>query len=257
AGPGRGDPEPVTMTTFSRRGIVLVLALLGCGRTLTHEVRQPCVFDRECPTGLRCVDQLCRVLDEGDGGKFRGALRFGQRCDAGSQCESDRCVGGPTGPFCTRDCDDALAACPDSYTCKQVASESLCAVAQPALPVRRDAQRRQAVHPPGQDLRLPPRDARVAEVLPRSAQRVRRLPRQSDLPGRWRLHRLRRSGRAAGDVQRGGRRLQLGDRRLCASHLHPHHQRPHLHRPPALPGDGGVGLRRSRAGGRGLQSAGR
>ncbi len=107
--------------------------LVGCGRTVTYPVSHPCVFDRECPGGLRCVDRLCRVLDEGDGGKFRGALRFGERCDAGSQCESDRCVGGPAGPFCTRDCDGTTAACPDSYVCKQIAAESLCAIAQPLL----------------------------------------------------------------------------------------------------------------------------
>jgi hypothetical protein len=121
------------MTNCSRLGLVLFVLLAGCGRTLSYEVRTPCVFDTECGKGLRCVDQICRVLDEGDGGRFRGALRFGERCVAGTQCESDRCVGGPTGPFCTRDCDDALAACPESYTCKQINVESLCAVAQPLL----------------------------------------------------------------------------------------------------------------------------
>ncbi len=109
----------------------LLLVLAGCGRTQVYPITAPCVFDLDCPTGLRCVDQVCRVLDEGDGGKFRGALRFGEPCDAGTQCESDRCIGGPTGAFCTRPCE--LDACPDSYTCKSLAAQSLCAVAQPLL----------------------------------------------------------------------------------------------------------------------------
>ncbi len=105
----------------------------GCGRTISYSVTQPCIFDSECTTGLRCVNRQCRVLDEGDGGRFRGGLRFGERCDAGFDCESSFCVGGPGGPFCTRPCDSVAAACPSSYLCKQVAAQALCAVAQPLL----------------------------------------------------------------------------------------------------------------------------
>ncbi len=137
------------MANFTRF-LLLVVALAGCGRTQNYPYHPPCVFDRDCAAGLRCVDQVCRVLDEGDGGRFRGALRFGESCTVASQCESDLCVGGPTGSFCTSACGTADSVCPDSYVCKDAQSiesvkladgggfgiflkASLCTVAQPLL----------------------------------------------------------------------------------------------------------------------------
>lgn len=108
-----------------------VVALVGCGRTISYPIVQPCIFDRDCAEGLRCVDRVCRALFEGDGGTPRGGKRFGERCDAGAECFSSYCIGGPGGSFCSSECADA--GCPESYTCKAVDGTGLCAVAQPLL----------------------------------------------------------------------------------------------------------------------------
>ena len=94
------------------------VVLAGCGRTQAYRILQPCVFDSECATGLRCVDQVCRVLNEGDGGKVRGGKRFGETCAIADECNSNLCVGGPTGNFCTSFCGATDAGCPSSYVCK-------------------------------------------------------------------------------------------------------------------------------------------
>jgi hypothetical protein len=131
------------MKTLER--IVLVMALaavafLACGRTVPFPRTQRCVFDADCDSGLRCVNQVCQVLELPDGGARRGQKRFGEPCDAGAQCASERCVGGPAGAFCTQDCSDA--GCPFAYACKALDDPeapdggprvALCTVPQPLL----------------------------------------------------------------------------------------------------------------------------
>lgn len=118
----------------------VLAAMAGCGRTIVVPRDVRCVFDADCPEGLRCVDQVCRVLDVLDGGL--GGKGFGAPCDAGAECASSICLGGPSGAFCSRPCDGADAGCPTSYACKGVvdprrpdggARLPLCAVAQPLL----------------------------------------------------------------------------------------------------------------------------
>jgi Putative metal-binding motif len=75
------------------------------------------VFDADCPAGLRCVNQVCGVLDDRDSGQPIYQRQFGERCDAGSTCASGLCVGGPAGSFCSSRCD---AGCPSAYACKEV-----------------------------------------------------------------------------------------------------------------------------------------
>ncbi|MHB8874097.1 MAG: putative metal-binding motif-containing protein [Myxococcaceae bacterium] len=114
----------------------LILALVlaaGCGRTLTWGSTTPCIFDRDCPEGLRCLNQLCveeSALDAGLLGK-----PFGESCDAGAECQSGRCVGGPRGSFCTIGCQGA---CPGAFVCKQLLAPDaggggLCALPQPLV----------------------------------------------------------------------------------------------------------------------------
>ncbi len=113
--------------------ISAVLALAACGRTLFHSPVQYCVFDTDCPTGLHCVDQLCEPLSALDGGALHGNKRFGEPCDAGAECDSTWCVGGPAGQFCTAECGRADAGCPFAFDCKQVGAQPLCAVPQNLL----------------------------------------------------------------------------------------------------------------------------
>ncbi|GMU60333.1 MAG: hypothetical protein AMXMBFR34_20960 [Myxococcaceae bacterium] len=132
------------MKTISR--LLLVLLLLtglfhACGRTIPKPREVKCVFDSDCDAGLRCVNQVCQVLELPDGGPKRGNKRFGEPCDAGLECDSARCVGGPTGAFCTLDCGED-AGCPYAYDCKGLvdpdepdggARVSLCTIPQPLL----------------------------------------------------------------------------------------------------------------------------
>ncbi len=124
--------------------IVLLLVLLaGCGRT-KHSTRVgPCVFDADCADGLRCVNAVCTTFELRDGGYDYGLKRFGEPCDAGTECNSTFCLGGPAGAFCSVVCGSNDAGCPDAYECKRVpdpslrdggsASVNLCAVPQPLL----------------------------------------------------------------------------------------------------------------------------
>ncbi|MBL8914394.1 MAG: hypothetical protein JNM17_27055 [Archangium sp.] len=120
---------------------LLSLAIAACGRTLFVPPESPCVFDADCPMGLRCVNQECTTLIIPDGGPEFGKKRFGQPCDAGMECASNFCVGGPTGAFCTQNCaalaDGGVNACPASYDCKSVPTGGviapLCTVPQPLL----------------------------------------------------------------------------------------------------------------------------
>lgn len=133
------------MRTNLHSALVLsfVLAMAGgvaCGRTVVAPHIQPCVFDSDCTQGLRCVNQQCRELVLPDAGPKRGEKRFGEPCDAGAECASEFCVGGPVGSFCSRECDAADAGCPSSYACKKVpdprsavALVPLCAVSEPTL----------------------------------------------------------------------------------------------------------------------------
>jgi hypothetical protein len=114
--------------------LVLFLALAGCGRTLVFpRAPQRCVFESDCPSGLHCINQQCRVLELVDAGGPHGIKRFGEPCDGGAECDSSFCVGGPRGAFCSRECDGADAGCPESFTCKTVLGTPLCAVPQPLL----------------------------------------------------------------------------------------------------------------------------
>ena len=132
------------MMTWRKVQTVLALLMLGlglsCGRTVVFPRVQTCVFDADCPEGLQCVDQECRVLELADGGP--GGKRFGEPCDAGAECQSSFCLGGPSGAFCSRACDGADAGCPSSYGCKGLVDPrrpdggqrvALCAVPQPFL----------------------------------------------------------------------------------------------------------------------------
>lgn len=131
---------------MSRLNLQLVvmasLALVACGRTKFTPQQSPCVFDSDCSDGLRCVNAVCTTFDLLDGGYDYGRKRFGEPCDAGSECNSTFCLGGPTGSFCSVTCDSGDAGCPDSYDCKRVPDPSrpdagvtadLCAVPQPLL----------------------------------------------------------------------------------------------------------------------------
>ena len=133
----------------ARRILLLVLATAAlfsaCGRTLFYPRSEKCVFDSDCDAGLRCVNQECTTLNIPDGGPLFGKKRFGQPCDAGVECGSTFCVGGPTGTFCTEPCGAADAGCPDSYDCKHLPDPNrppdagpamlvnLCTVPQPLL----------------------------------------------------------------------------------------------------------------------------
>lgn len=131
------------MKTFERILLGLALfaaALFACGRTVPLPHPQKCVFDSDCEAGLRCVNQVCQVLDLPDAGPKRGEKRFGEPCDGGAECASERCVGGPSGAFCTQDCGDA--GCPFAYACKDLVDPeapdggqrlALCTVPQPLL----------------------------------------------------------------------------------------------------------------------------
>src|SRR5262245_39607227 len=95
-----------------------LLLLAGCGRTLFFpEPAPPCVFDADCPAGLRCVNQRCTHLEGFDASSVSWLGQFGERCDGGQACGSGLCIGGPSGAFCTRACDGG---CPGAYACKQV-----------------------------------------------------------------------------------------------------------------------------------------
>lgn len=112
------------------------LLAFACGRTEPEPVPPPaCIFDRDCPTGLRCVNRQCLAVPELDGGG--GTKRFGEPCDAGAECESSFCLAGPRGAFCTVRCEGT---CPTAFECKRVADPNggdapvdLCALAQPLL----------------------------------------------------------------------------------------------------------------------------
>jgi hypothetical protein len=94
---------------------LLGLVTVGCGRSLVFPRVERCVFDSDCSEGLHCVNQVCRPIDVPDGGLRK---RFGEPCDAGVECGSDLCVGGPAGAFCTSSCEAGDAGCPTSYACK-------------------------------------------------------------------------------------------------------------------------------------------
>ncbi len=128
----------------SRNGLLLgalaLAAISACGRTIIFPRVEHCVFDSDCAAGLRCVNQVCRVLDTFDGG--RHGKRFGEPCDGGAECDSLFCLGGPRGAFCTAECGFD-AGCPTAFECKRLldpglpadagAQASLCAVPQPLL----------------------------------------------------------------------------------------------------------------------------
>ncbi len=110
-----------------------MLALTSaCGRTEPWpRAPEPCVFDRDCPDGLRCVNRVCRLLEDVDASVPERKKRFGEPCGARDECASGLCVGGPRGAFCTSACD---AGCPTAYVCKRVPDAgSVCAVPQPLL----------------------------------------------------------------------------------------------------------------------------
>ena len=127
-----------------KRALLLVLAIsagfTACGRTLFYPRDERCVFDADCEAGLRCVNQVCTTFELPDGGPRK--KRFGQPCDAGAECNSAFCVGGPVGAFCTEVCGAGDAGCPGSYDCKHVPNPNqpdagvavnLCTVPQPLL----------------------------------------------------------------------------------------------------------------------------
>ncbi|MDP3151684.1 MAG: MopE-related protein [Archangium sp.] len=122
--------------------LALAALLSACGRTLFYPRSEKCVFDADCEAGLRCVNQECTTFEIPDGGLRK--KRFGQPCDAGVECNSNFCVPGPAGAFCTEPCGAGDAGvCPDSYDCKRTEVRSapdagavlanLCAVPQPLL----------------------------------------------------------------------------------------------------------------------------
>jgi hypothetical protein len=125
----------------TRTLLLLLLSLASCGRTVFFVRVDPCVFDSDCPDGLRCVNQECRLLDERDGGRLRGTRRFGELCDGGAVCESSFCLNGPQGSFCTTECGGD-GGCALGYACKRVPNpdrpdsgmdQALCALPQPLL----------------------------------------------------------------------------------------------------------------------------
>ena len=111
----------------------------------------------------------------------------------------------------------------------------------------------EAVSPSGPHLRLPSRNARAHEGLPRAAQPIRALPRQSDLPGRRRLHRVPRTAGGPGGLQRRRRRLQRAHRRLHRPRLHPHGGHGDVHRAAGVLRLGRARVHGAHARGRGVQ----
>ncbi len=105
-----------TRTRFLSGLAPLLLLLTACGRTLFYTSDQPCVFQSDCPPPLHCINQVCQPLTDADGGR-RGIKRFGEPCDAGFECDSTVCVGGPAGAFCTQPCG-LDGGCPLAYECK-------------------------------------------------------------------------------------------------------------------------------------------
>ncbi|MFT3835984.1 MAG: MopE-related protein [Myxococcaceae bacterium] len=117
---------------------MLLFLAAACGRTTPLPRAHPCVFESDCPTGLHCINAVCQDLILTDGGPFHGSKRFGEPCDAGQECASDFCIGGPVGSFCTQTCEGADAGCPFAFDCKAVpvadaGLTDLCAVPQPLL----------------------------------------------------------------------------------------------------------------------------
>lgn len=116
--------------------VVAVCCLaLACGRSEpVPRPAAPCVFDSECPSGLRCVNRQCLEVTEPDAGPGR-RKRFGEPCQKPEECESSYCLPGPQGSFCTVACADG--GCPEALTCKAVPAlegkQLLCAVSQPLL----------------------------------------------------------------------------------------------------------------------------
>ncbi|MBX5484954.1 MAG: hypothetical protein IRZ16_24315, partial [Myxococcaceae bacterium] len=141
------------MRTFLRSAVLsfglasLGLWALGCGKTGPLNPRpHPCVFDSECPEGLICLNATCVDPASLDAGRPRGSKQFGEPCEAGDECLSGFCLGGPRGSFCSIACD-ATANCPTGFVCKVVPDPSapqpedggtrpevqLCALPQPLL----------------------------------------------------------------------------------------------------------------------------
>jgi hypothetical protein len=132
------------MRTLHPLLFVASLSLLSaCGRTLFVPFDEKCVFDSDCAPGLRCVNQQCTTFDLPDGGPLFGKKRFGEPCDAGMECGSTFCLGGPFGSFCSSRCGAGDAGtCPSSWDCKNVPDPKttdggvlvgLCAVTEPLL----------------------------------------------------------------------------------------------------------------------------
>ncbi|MGA9523240.1 MAG: MopE-related protein [Myxococcaceae bacterium] len=117
--------------------------LSGCGRSGPLADRpRACVFDRDCPDGLRCVNGQCAEVK--DAGGRQGWKQFGEPCEHTDECLSGYCLGGPRGAFCSMPCDGE---CPSGFDCKVVpdpsaadtidagvvAQVALCALPQPLL----------------------------------------------------------------------------------------------------------------------------
>jgi len=82
--------------------LLFVGVSISCGREWVPEKRGPCVFDRDCLFGYRCMNQQCILWEysSSDGGvRLKG---FGERCEANEECVSNYCLSHPEGGFCTR-----------------------------------------------------------------------------------------------------------------------------------------------------------
>jgi hypothetical protein len=110
------------------------VALFSCGRTFVFPPEPtPCVFDSECPAGLRCVNSQCVVREAFDAGSTTHLKRFGESCGHGVECTSTLCVGGPSGRFCSAACDAGVG-CPSGFDCARVPDAGdVCTYAQTLL----------------------------------------------------------------------------------------------------------------------------
>ena len=79
----------------------------------------PCYNNGTCNTGLECDAGVCDEVsaEETGGGESVQPGGLGAPCEGNMDCDSQFCVAGPDGFYCTIPC---LSECPDGYLCKQV-----------------------------------------------------------------------------------------------------------------------------------------
>ncbi len=99
--------------------VSLCLGLVSaCGRSTNRSTPAgPCVWDRDCPAGYRCIDSECVLLPDGGEPDVLVLKEFGEPCERNEECRSTYCLGHPLGSFCTKPCSEG---CPEGWECARV-----------------------------------------------------------------------------------------------------------------------------------------